>query len=70
MGRVCISPVLGLYSGNESDPTANNLSAKKVGKGQPIRFSVNLTSPSQIINCYVMCDEIGKLGWNRIDERC
>ncbi|KIW02382.1 uncharacterized protein PV09_06203 [Verruconis gallopava] len=33
-------------------------SAKKVGKGQLIKFAVNLTSPAQAINCYVMCEEI------------
>lgn len=36
-------------------------SASKIQNGQGINFSAELTSPSQRINCYAMCDEIGKL---------
>ena len=32
--------------------------AKKLDKGQDILFSANLTSPSQSIRAYVMCDEV------------
>ncbi|KAJ9635199.1 ATP-dependent DNA helicase MER3 [Coniosporium tulheliwenetii] len=34
------------------------ISAKKLNKGQDVLFSANMTSPSQSITCYVMCDEI------------
>jgi hypothetical protein len=36
-------------------------SAKKLGKGQDFKFPVHLTSATQSIVCYVMCDEIGRL---------
>lgn len=32
-------------------------SARKVNKGETIKFSANLTNPAQIICCHVMCDE-------------
>jgi len=36
------------------------ISAKKLNNGQDILFSATLTHPAQSINCYVMCEEIGK----------
>ena len=36
------------------------LSAKKLGNGQDVLLSAELFNESQYINCYVMCDEIGK----------
>lgn len=35
-------------------------SAKKVGIGQSVLFSAQLTEATQLINCFVMCDDIGK----------
>jgi hypothetical protein len=35
-------------------------SGAKLGSGQSIVFLALLTSPDQCINCYVMCDGIGR----------
>lgn len=46
----------------ESRPPHTNilLSAQKLAKASPIRFSAALTSAMQSVNCYVMCDELGQ----------
>jgi hypothetical protein len=36
-------------------------SGAKLGSGQSIVFPALLTSPDQCINCYVMCDGIGRV---------
>lgn len=35
-------------------------SAQNLDKGQDVLFSAVITGPNQHINCYAMCDEIGK----------
>ncbi|GAB7350483.1 hypothetical protein MBLNU459_g1077t2 [Dothideomycetes sp. NU459] len=34
------------------------ISAQKLGKASPVRFSATMTSATQFVNCYIMCDEM------------
>lgn len=36
-----------------------HISARKMAKAAPISFAAQLTRPTQSINCYAMCDELG-----------
>lgn len=36
-------------------------SAQKLGQGQQLLFSADITDMNQSINCYIMCDDIGSL---------
>jgi ATP-dependent DNA helicase HFM1/MER3 len=36
-------------------------SAKKLNRGQEVMFEAKLTSSTQTVRAYVMCDTIGKL---------
>jgi ATP-dependent DNA helicase HFM1/MER3 len=53
-------PVYVVFLAETSDGTNitfGRLSAKKIGNGQEVKFTVQLTSPAQSIICHVMCDE-------------
>lgn len=60
MEEVCISLVLGLCPETIFVLFTYHDSANKVGKSQLLKFSVDLTNATQVINGYVMCDEIGE----------
>lgn len=50
-----------------NDKIANHKSAKKLINSQDMLMSAELTSHTQYITCYVMCDEIGSsilLSWS------
>ena len=56
----CGKPVYVVFLAETSDGRLvgfARLGAAKIGNGEEINFTADLTSPSQLINCYVMCDE-------------
>lgn len=48
------------FQGPSDDIILTGFSGSKLGPGQSLVFPAILTSPDQKINCYLMCDGIGK----------
>jgi hypothetical protein len=62
MAISCTLHVLGMYKAwNSLNSRLTILSAKKLNRGQEVMFEAKLTSSTQTVRAYVMCDTIGML---------
>jgi hypothetical protein len=63
MAISCTLHVSGMYKAwNPLNAQLTILSAKKLNRGQEVMFEAKLTSSTQTVRAYVMCDTIGMLG--------